>query len=162
MPGGLGAGYLGVATTAWVLYRLGVRDWLALWVASVAGLLTLGLLAYFRYRAALGDALALRRWGRRFVFIGAAIARGWDSAATYFLPGSPAIEMVTILGVSFVVFGGSGHMAAHLPVFFAFMLAAALPVAIVLLRIGDSLHVGSSIGVLCMLVGVPDVRTPED
>ena len=55
MPGGLGAGYLGVATTAWVLYRLGVRDWLALWVASGAGLLTLGLLAYFRYRAALGD-----------------------------------------------------------------------------------------------------------
>lgn len=77
------------------------------------------------------------------------------SAAWYFLPGSPAVEMVTILGVSLITIGGNAHMAAHLPIYFGFLLAAELPFAIAPGRIGDTLHAGLSIGVLSLIVGLP-------
>ena len=155
MAGGLGAGYLGLAAIAALLYRLGVRTWLGVWMASVASLLAVGFVAYLRYRAAPCMPADLQRWGRRFVWIASATALSWGSAAWYFLPGSPAVEMVTILGVSLITIGGNAHMAAHLPLYFGFLLAAELPFAIALGRIGDTLHADLSIGVLSLIVGLP-------
>lgn len=155
LPGGLASGLLGVAVMSWILHRLGVREGLASWSAVQVSLLLLGFLAYGLYRAGGAAAANVRRWGRRFVWIAAFSALGWGSAGFYFVPGTPTVEFVTILAVSAIVIGSIGHMAAHLPVYFAFMVAAELPLALALLRVGDLPHTALSVGVAALMFGLP-------
>ncbi|MBI5618055.1 MAG: hybrid sensor histidine kinase/response regulator [Gammaproteobacteria bacterium] len=155
LPGGLGSGLFGVAVMGFILHRVGVREGLAGWVAIQAALLTLAAWPYLRYRAG-GDAPEnVRRWGRRFVWIAGVTALGWGAAGFRFLPGTPSAELITILGVSTIVIGSIGHMAGHLPVYFAFLIGAELPLAIALLRIGDDAHSAIAIGLGGLMIGLP-------
>lgn len=145
LPEGLGAGFVGVVIISALLHFLGAAA-VGAWAALVAGALSICLLAYFRYRAGPAASEDLRRWGRRFVWLATGTALAWGSAAAFFLPADPAVEMLVILGVASVSIGGLGHMAASLPIYLGFLLASELPFALALLRMGDTLHVGIGLG----------------
>ncbi len=155
LPGGLGAGLLGAVVLAWILQQVGARDGVAPWLATQTVLLGIAMAAYLHYRGERDDALAVRAWGRRFVVIAMVLALGWGSAAFYFLPGPASVELVTILGASVIVIGGIGHMAAYLPVYFSFLVAAEAPFALALARVGDTAHLAMSVGVVGMMLGLP-------
>lgn len=152
MPEGLGAGFVAVVILAVWLRQLGVSTGLALWSLSVSAVLGLCFAAYVRYRSAVCTPDQLRRWGRRFVWLAGASALAWGSAAFLFLPGTPAVEMMIILGVTAVSIGGIGHMATHLPCYFGFLFLSGLPFVVSLALIGDTLHAGLSLGLLALLV----------
>lgn len=152
MPEGLGAGFVAVVVMAVWLHLLGVSDGVAAWATVVSTVLALCFLAYFRYRSEARTPVQLRAWGRRFLWLAGASAFAWGSAAFFFLPGTPAVEMLIILGVTAIGIGGIGHMASHLPCYLGFLFASGAPFVISLARIGDTLHWGLSLGLLSLLV----------
>lgn len=152
LPEGLGAGFVAVGViTAW-LHLLGATRWLSTWATGVSAALALCVVAYLRYRAQARTPAHLRAWGQRFLWLATACALAWGSAALFFLPGTPGVEMMIVLGVTAVAIGGIGHMAPHLPCYLAFLFAAGLPFVIAFARIGDTLHWGLGLGLLCLLV----------
>lgn len=152
LPEGLGAGFVAVVVIAVWLHLLGVSEGLAAWAVAVSGVLALCFIAHLRYRAEARTPSQLRSWGRRFLWLASASAFAWGSAAFFFLPGTPSVEMMIILGVTAVSVGGIGHMAAHLPCYLAFLVASGIPFVVSLARIGDTLHWGLSLGMFSLLV----------
>lgn len=151
MPEGLGAGFVAVAVIAGWLHLLGVTRWLSIWAIGVSAAQALCVAAYLRYRTQARTPERLRTWGRRFLWLAASSALAWGSAAFFFLPGTPDVEMMIVLGVTSIAVGGIGHMATHLPCYLGFLFAAEMPFVIALARIGDTLHRGLSLGLLCLI-----------
>ncbi|MBL8532489.1 MAG: response regulator [Betaproteobacteria bacterium] len=151
LPAGLGVGYAALAIIAVCLYRLGVSAGVAWWTGTVAAALSACLLAYWRYRRESPAAMSLRRWGRRFTWLASASALAWGSAAFFFMPAPPAVEMMVVLGVTAVAVGGIGHLAMHLPCYFGFLLGSMVPFVVAFLLLGDALHAGLAAGMAALV-----------
>jgi signal transduction histidine kinase/ActR/RegA family two-component response regulator len=123
---------------------------IAAWIALTAVVAVAR--AVVRRRYFTDEAPADRRWSRRLVLGAGTSGVLWGLGfLVLHSPGDHASEMVLIFVIAGMTAGAAGALAYRLPVFFAFVVPALLPLALVMLLEGGRLHV--AMGVLSILYG---------
>jgi signal transduction histidine kinase len=147
----MGLGALIFCAVMWQhVAALPMLAWLAL-IAANQGWRTLLARAWARARPGIA---AAPRWGRYWAAGSAAAGALWGVGAWVAFPASPAQEALLIVCLFGVVLAGLNLTAVYKPSFYAFVLAALLPLIVRVALPGDVVHVNTALVMSVVLVFV--------
>lgn len=132
---------LGGAILATVMWGTVPASAFAVWFAAILANQAWRFSLARRYRAAAPDEASAGRWGRASALGSAFAGALWGCAGVVlFVPGDPGRQALLIVCLFGVILGGLNLTSVYKPAFYAFVLAALLPLIVRVAVEGDSLH----------------------
>ena len=148
LPPLLGVNLLVGGAMIYGLWGIAPLPALSLWAAALVGMVLIRMAYYLHYRRA-ADPRAADRHSRYFVIGSGFAGLLWGVAGVVFFPPGALDYQLFIL---FILVGmGAGavsSLTAYMPAFYAYFPVSMLPVAVLLLGVGDPVHYG--LGVMAL------------
>ena len=122
------------------------------WYALVCAAVVIRTWLWSRYRREPSAAEQADRWGRLAAIGSGSSGMLWGAAgAMFFVSDSPLHELALAFVLGGIAAGATASLAAHLPVFLAYLLPSVLPFAVRLAMVGDAEHLAMA-GMVVMYV----------